>query len=338
MKFVLGVDGGGSTTRVALVDEAGRVLGAGSSGPSNFHDIGLAATQRNIAEAVGQAWRQAALPERRCQAVFLGMAGVVSPTDRRDIAQLAAQLDLAPASLIGVDHDIRIALAGGLAGEEGIALIIGTGSSSYGRRHDGRDWRAGGWGHLLDDAGSAVFLGLQAMIAVVRAGDGRGRSTRLSESLMNALGLADLQDIMRALYHEQMSRARIAALAPIVVNAAAEGDAVARDIIARGTDELARMVEVVARQLEFVPRVVRVTVSGGVAENSGPAYRGPLEAAILRRVPTAILQPPRLQPVLGAALLALEACGIANQPALTDRLAESSREQTPVGAAVQAPP
>jgi glucosamine kinase len=214
MRLVIGIDGGGTNTRAALAAETGEVLGIGLAGPSNYDDVGVAIARRNIGAAVRQAWQQAGRKRRPADAAFLGMAGVVSDDDRATIRQIAEQLRLAPPDRIGVDHDIRIALAGGLAGQPGIALIVGTGSSCYGRTADGRSWRAGGWGHLLDDFASGYYLGLQAMVAAVRAADGRSPQTRLLPLVMESLGLRDINELMRRLYYEGMSRAAIAALGP----------------------------------------------------------------------------------------------------------------------------
>ncbi len=137
MPLVIGVDGGGTRTRAALVTESGQILGLGTAGPSNYDDVGVAVAQSNIGLAVQRAWQQAGLSSRQGDAAFLGMAGVVSSADRATIYRMAAELALAPTPRIHVDHDIRIALAGGLAGQPGIALIVGTGSSCYGRRADG---------------------------------------------------------------------------------------------------------------------------------------------------------------------------------------------------------
>lgn len=325
--LVVGVDGGGSTTRAVLVDSTGHVLGLGYAGPSNYDDVGVGVAEENIGRAVSSAWHATGQAFRPADAAFFGMAGVVSDADRDTIHAMARALDIAPPETVGVDHDIRIALAGGLGGREGIALIVGTGSSCYGRRRDGREWRAGGWGYLLDDLGGGYYLGLQGLVALTRAADGRGAATALTEPLLRALRLADPQDIMRRLYHEGfedtrngMTRAEIASLAPIVLSIAVAGDAVAGAIVEHGVDELALMVETVARELAFDGRSVPVTAVGGLAQ-SGDAYKGWLYPAIRRRVPHADIHEPVLSPVLGAALLALDLRGVAVSEAIISRMA-----------------
>ncbi len=323
MRLVIGIDGGGTNTRAALLAETGEVLGIGLAGPSNYDDVGVDIAQRNIGAAVRKAWQQAGRKGRPTDAAFLGMAGVVSDDDRATIRQMAEQLHLAPPDRIGVDHDIRIALAGGLAGQPGIALIVGTGSSCYGRTADGRYWRAGGWGHLLDDYGSGYYLGLQAMVAAVRAADGRGPQTRLLPLVMESLGLRDINELMRRLYYEGMSRAAIAAIGPKVLDIAAQGDLVAEAILQRGIEELLLMVKTVAKQLKFLPGSFRLTYTGGIAQS--PIFQRHFRAALRHRLPTCQLVPPILPPVLGAALLALEILGVAITPHLIATMRQSAQ-------------
>ncbi|MFN8497111.1 MAG: BadF/BadG/BcrA/BcrD ATPase family protein [Anaerolineae bacterium] len=329
--LVIGVDGGGSTTRAALVDATGGVRGMGYAGPSNYDDVGVGPAEENIGRAVASAWHAAGLAFRPADAAFFGMAGVVSDADRDTIRRMARLLDIAAPERTAVDHDIRIALAGGLGGREGIALIVGTGSSCYGRRADGRAWRAGGWGYLLDDLGGGYYLGLQGLIALTRAADGRGAPTAITAPLLTALRLSDPQAVMRRLYHEGldgsrsgMSRAEIASLAPLVLTAAIAGDASARAIVEQGVDALALMVDTVARKLDFGGPSVPVTAVGGLAQ-SGPDFKMWLYAAIRRRAPHAEIVEPLLSPVLGAALLALELGGITPSDALIERMASVQR-------------
>ncbi len=316
-RVVIGVDGGGTRTRVAVVTESFECLGIGESGSGNFHDVGADVVGEHVAEALARAWHAARREPIAPSAAFLGMASVATEAARGFIRAVAARTGLGPESRVGVDQDLRIALAGGLAGAPGIVLIAGTGSSCYGRTAEGRCWQAGGFGSFLDDGGSAFDLGRRAMIAAVRAYDGRGHPTRLLDDVMNTLRLDDLRELLPLVDADGMSRAAIAALAPLVTRAAENGDAVAAAIIDRGVDEIALAVETVARKLEEATPTV--TPSGGLA-HSGPAYRERLDRAIRARCPGSMIVDPILPPVLGAALLALESIGAAASPAAIDRL------------------
>lgn len=319
--IVIGVDGGGTQLRVVLAAPDGRILGSGRSGPGNYHDVGLDGVRANLEDALDQAFSMASVRRRPADAAFLGMASVVSENDHRQIRSLVADVDLAPDERTGVGHDLRIALAGGLAGEPGIALIVGTGSSCYGRDYAGASWRAGGWGSTLDDRGSSTWLGLEAMIATIRDHDGRGPHTVIRERIIDTLGLTDIQEIMYHVDGANFSRREIAKLARIVTHAASEGDVVAHAIIARGSDELALMVETVATRLNF-SETCTLAITGGLL-NAGSVIVDPLHDAILQRVPNIQITPARLTPVHGAALLA---CDVLGQPLRGAALATFERE------------
>jgi N-acetylglucosamine kinase-like BadF-type ATPase len=299
-RYVLGVDGGGSRTRAAITDDTGRLLGSGEAGPSNFDDVGVARARENIAAAVAAA-RAAAGVGAPFAAAFLGLAGVVSERDRETVRGMARDLGLAPPEALGVDHDCRIALAGGLAGRPGVVLIVGTGSSCYGRDQGGRAWRSGGWGSLISDEGSSYWLSREALRAAVRALDGRGPDTVLAERLLAALGVREADDLMHRLYLPGLERAELAALAPIVVRAAHAGDRVARDLVRRGAGELAECVQAVAAQLGF-GHGFELVVVGGLAQAEGALTRT-LTSLLARRGVPCTLVPPELPPVLGACLL-----------------------------------
>lgn len=144
MDIVAGIDGGGTNTRAVVVNTTGKVIGCGSAGPSNYGNVSLSEVRKNIKTALFRAFGPSGQSPKTMKSIFLGMASVVGDKDRSIIRKLVESYEFIHPKHIGVDHDIRISLAGGLGGQEGIALIVGTGSSCYGRRANGRDWRAGG--------------------------------------------------------------------------------------------------------------------------------------------------------------------------------------------------
>lgn len=315
-EYFIGIDGGGTHTRAMLVDGEGRRLGLGMAGPSNYQAVGIESTRTNILRSVNDAWEQAGIPMRPAAAAFLGVAGVASETDRTIITGIAQDIGLA--EKIGADHDIRTALAGGLAGKEGIALIAGTGSACYGRRHDGRAWRAGGWGHLLDDAGSGYWMGVQGLAAITRAHDGRSGPTALTPLLVTALGITDMDDMLRLAGDDGLSRTDIAGLAPIVLDAARNGDATALAILEHGAGELGGMVRSVATVLGWQNQQVHIVLVGGLVANN--FYVEMIRSAITDMSPGVIITEPLLPPVAGAALLALELAGRHPAPAVISTL------------------
>lgn len=302
-RFALGVDGGGTKTLAAITDAHGRVLGEGRSGTTNHDDVSEEVVAENLENAVRQA-RERAGVEEAFGAAFLGLAGIVSERDHERVRTIVSRTSLAEAAWTGIDHDIRIALAGGLAGRPGVVVIAGTGSACYGRLADGSSWQSGGWGHLLADEGSGYWLGLNGMKAALRMHDGRTPRTGLEERLLAVLELDTPEEIMHRVYVESMTRSAIAALAPEILRLAREGDDACRALVTEGARELVRCVQAVAGRLGAAGEPLEVTYTGGVLESPSPllaSFAGQLAAAL----PGARVVEPELPPVLGACLLAL---------------------------------
>lgn len=303
--LAVGVDGGGTHTRVLIVDGAGRRLGAGESGCGNLHDVGPVDLARHIGEAWRAAWRAAGQTPRSADSVFCAMASVGTPGNRETVRRVVAEVGVGAPGHVEVDIDLVGALSGGLGGGPGIALIAGTGSSCFGRDAGGRTFQSGGWGSLLDDVGSATWLGTQAMVAAIRAFDGRGPATALEAHVIEHFALGHMRELLPKIDGPGAARAERARLARLVTAAAADGDAVAQGLLKDGAEALAECVEAVWRTLDFGDAPVEVTVTGGLGENV-PAYRELVHAAVLRRLPFARCTVARASNLVGAALEALE--------------------------------
>lgn len=315
-RIFLGIDGGGTKTQVAICDETGRVLGVGLGGASGIDSVGADAATISIGAAVDVARQQAALAAAPFDAVFFGMAGVVSEADRSIVHSVAQRLQLGDA--IHVDHDIRIALAGGLSGRPGIALIAGTGSSCFGMNAQGERWQAGGWGHIIADEGSSYWFGWNAIRLAIGAYDGRWSSSLLTP-VQARLGLRAMTDIHYRLYTQGISKTEIAGFAPLVIEAATAGDIMAQQLIQQGTRDLATMVAAVARHLGWQEAPCEVTLTGGLWRAGEPILT-PFRTHLSDILPQARSIMPELPPVLGACVLALQQSGVAVDDAVRHRL------------------
>lgn len=321
-EYVLGVDGGGTKTLVAIAKKSGEIIGTGLGASANIDDVGVETAQANIGMAFSAACRMAGLAEGYFAATFFGMAGVISDRDRTIIRQIAVRLGMAEEEKVDIDHDCRIALAAGLSGRPGVVLITGTGSSCYGRAKDGQDWRAGGWGQLISDEGSSYWLGVQAMRTSVMVHDGRLASSLLPVRVMEHLGLKEMNDILHCIYIQGLTRSEIAVLGQLVIQAARDGDQVSLDLIKQGTRDLAICVSAVADRLGFGQSVCEVALTGGLL-NAGEIFINPLKQAIAKRLPhTSIIQAEH-PPVAGACLLALQNLGITVDAKMIEMLGNS---------------
>jgi N-acetylglucosamine kinase-like BadF-type ATPase len=324
MSVVIGIDGGGTKTAAVILDCNGRILGTGEGGPSTFGVVPVAMTQTSIARAAREAAAMAGLDSLTFSAAFLGLGNVVSERDRNTVREIAAGLGLADRAMIGVDHDIRIALAGGLSGRPGMVLIAGTGTSCFGINPAGETWRSGGWGPLIDDEGSSYWLGIQAMRAAVLDYDGRGEQTLITQAISDRLALADMNELMNRLYAAEMTRTEIASLAPLVFDAVERADGVAQALVRRGCQAMAACAQAVARKLGLENGPSELAITGGLT-NADEALLAPFRAAVAERLPGCQVKKAELTPATGAALLALERTGKKMEPGIIAEVHKSGK-------------
>lgn len=301
---VIGIDGGGTRTRAILVNENGRVLGKGEAGPSNYHNVGAPAAAANLLEATRAAWRQAGQPFQPAAVAFLGLAGIKTAGDISRMKTVAEATGIAPVGAITIENDLFNALAGGLDGAPGIALIAGTGANCLGRDRRGKTCSCGGWGWLLGDRGAGFGLGAEALRAVCRAVEGRGPATRLSEAALQFYQLSEPGEFLAHFSADQWQPGLVGAFAPRVIQLAADHDAVALSVLQAGADDLAGLVAATMDRLTFSDNPDVVLLGGCLSATY--VYRPLVETAIRRKCPNARLRPARYEPLHGAALNALQ--------------------------------
>lgn len=303
MNILAGIDGGGTRTRLALARADGTVIGRAEGGCCSFAELGVP----GATEAYRSLWQAASADAgqapRPADALFIGSGSILSAADEQTCEAIAVSAGLARDGTVLARNDAWAALAGGLRGRPGILLIAGTGCACLGRNSAGETWRAAGWGHLLHDGGSAYALGLGAMIAATRAADRRGPATMLLPPVMRALELGNITDIYRRVHHDGVSRALVASLGPAVVEAAGQGDAVARGLLETGAAELVEAIVTVARQLRLPTPTLALT--GGLIENAR-SYRERLLERLAAALPGFAVADDGLEPVWGSILLAYD--------------------------------
>jgi N-acetylglucosamine kinase-like BadF-type ATPase len=220
--------------------------------------------------------------------VNAGLAGISRPGRRaRALRRLNAFADVA------VSSDAEVALWGALPAGEGVAVVAGTGSIALARDAVlGRQARAGGYGYLLGDDGSAFWLGREAVRAALAAAEGRGPPTRLTA-------------VLEGLVAARLNPQRLASLAPLVSRAAADGDPLACAILSQAGKALSQIALAAARSAwpHGPPEDLKVATCGGVWQ-AGPPLLEPFQSAVTNGLPSAMVVRPVLPPVGGALLLA----------------------------------
>ncbi|MCD4686091.1 MAG: hypothetical protein K8S97_09165 [Anaerolineae bacterium] len=295
-QYFMGIDGGGSTVRVAIITPEMQLCGEAHGGTANPGVVGANTAMHTIRTALHDALTAAQLTPAQIAAVGIGVAGAAAHHSADWLRDVVA--GVTPDAHIIPSADFEIALVGALGERRGVLLLAGTGSLAYGANAAGHTALVGGWGYLLDDAGSGYWIGKQALNAVARARDGRSPDTALVEHILSHFGLHKPLDLVPWLYHTDTARTReVAALAPLVLTCADAGDAVAQQIIDHACDELALAAHTVIRRLEL--QSPGIAFAGGLLTTPNRLSTRVCAALDLPSIPE-----PRYPPVIGAALLA----------------------------------
>mgnify|MGYP001074909115 CR=1 FL=1 len=292
MSLVLGVDGGGTGSRAVLV-EVPDSDGAGDGGlPEGMRE--LARTTGGPAVADGQADGPAVSEVVRVCRMALAEAGVEGPVDAlwaglagagRAADSEGVEAGLQEAGLarrVAVGTDVGAAFHASFPVGAGILLVAGTGSVAQARGAQGRTARAGGWGPVVGDEGSGYSMGRSALQAVLQAEDGRGPATRLRGTLLEVLGIgaeAEKPGHEVVAWLATAERRTVARLAPLVVEVAADGDAVASAVVRGAVFQLVAHITALERALGPWPEPPEVTLAGGLLSPGAP-LRGHLEEAL----------------------------------------------------------
>src|SRR3989441_10682749 len=189
---VLGIDAGGTKTVCLLADERGMIVSEGRGPGANLLAAGELGVEKVLHEVMETAIGDRAITPA---AICLGIAGVDREDEARTVRAIMRRIGYK--SRVVVVNDALIALAAGAGDAPGIVVIAGTGSIVYGRNGRDEAARAGGWGHIVGDEGSGYWIGREALAAVMRATDGRGPATRLTEDVLAHFNITDTSRLPR---------------------------------------------------------------------------------------------------------------------------------------------
>ncbi len=287
---ILGVEGGGTKTAWVLVQRKGEemhVLEQGRLPPSNL--------RLTTPERLREIFQEFPRPVDRA-GVFL--AGCVTEEDKVLLARLCNETW--PGAKIVTGSDRESGMAAALGNGDGIVVNAGSGSSVTGRR-DGRLEKAGGWGHILGDAGGAYFLVVQALRLILREYDLHRGEVQFTARILQALSLNDLDQLVR--WAQEADKMEVALLAPVVFEAAAAGDERVLEIIEEGARVLSAYTEAVASRLHLL--APKVMLMGGLFQRDS-LYAHAFRRRLKKNLPDARVAAAERAPEMGAAWLATE--------------------------------
>jgi N-acetylglucosamine kinase-like BadF-type ATPase len=319
MYYYLGADLGSTKTHTLIVDETGRALGFGESGPGNHETVGYDGMFESMNDGMEQALRAAGLHKEDLAGIGFGVAGYDWPSEIEATVSVIGRLGLqAPYKFV---NDAVLGLVAGSEEGWGVVVVSGTGSNCRGwdSEHQ-REGRVTGHGVRMGEGAGASELVHRCMQIVGYSWTKRLPATALADALVAYVGAKDLEDLMRGYttdeYHVGAEAARI------VFRVAEEGDQAASDLISWAGRELGEMANAVIRQLEFENLEFDVVMTGSMFDG-GARLIEPMRETVHRLAPRARLVRLSAPPVTGAVILAMEAARIKALPEVRRTIHES---------------
>jgi len=315
LKYYLGVDGGGSKTYTLIVDEQGVIVGKGRSGNGN-HQISYDDARRNIRESVEMALSHAGLEREAIEFAYFGLAGADLAADYDILRPMIAKLGF---PRFDINGDTMIAFRAGTSRPYGVVLICGSGTNSAGVNAQGQFYQCGGFSYLLGDFGGGDTLAGEAFRSVIRAWDGRERTTMLTELVLKDMGYDNVETMFEDYLDD--SKYPPLRLTKLLFQAAEHGDAVAIDILRNQGIELGKSAQAVIQRLGMENECFDVVLAGSVVtRGEGNFVQSYIVEAVECIASSANVVKLQVEPVVGAVWLAVEASGISLPEAMYNRL------------------
>ena len=282
-----GVDGGGTSTRVVIVDGEGREVARGEAPGAVVTVMSPEDAAEAVAAAIREAIESAALERITRDAslhsivlpldgLWAGLAGAGSIEAAHAVRTALIERGLAHRITVGTD--VRAAYEDAFPDGDGVLLIAGTGSVALGMGSDGGPIQVGGWGKLLGDEGSGYWIGMKGLQHVMAAYDGRSPQGYLYSQMLEATGVRTPSGLVD--WVEAAKKREIAALAPLVIASSGVGDPAAEDIVATAVIALVSLVEAVFLRGAGQREDTKVVLWGGLIADSGPLAGRVSEALI----------------------------------------------------------
>lgn len=262
MKYFIGIDGGGTNSRLLAVDFHGNVIGHVRGRTTNLESNSVSTVMNNLNTLIESFHEKHYTRYEDCAGLCFGTAGVDTKATLLTMEDMLRKTPFTcPSKVV---NDALIALFANTRGKPGLMLLAGTGSIAYGVNGEGREKRVGGYGYIVGDEGSAYWVVKEAIRAALHAYDGTGEDTRLICDFTRALGFSEFEEIIDFIYRR--NKADLARLSYVVTAAQDEGDPVADRVMREGLRYLAQSIDVLVNSLGREP--MPLFQGGGFLMNS----------------------------------------------------------------------
>lgn len=301
MKYYAGLDGGATKTKCVLADDNLNVIAEATGSASNFLIIGARKVSETIFNLLTDVSKQAGISINDISSIVIGSTGAGRKEEaeklRTDFVNYAKSQNVSINNFI-VESDARIALEGATSGNPGSILIAGTGSIMLGKDSNGVIHRVGGFGRFIGDEGSGYSLGRSGFTATAKEFDGRGPETLFTKLLAKKFGITNTTELIQKIYSENFD---IPQAAPLVIQAADEGDKVCQQIIFDQVDELLLHIEAMRKKIPVNPFRVALIGSPLTKDNF---YSRTFRKKATERFENLVLHEPDFPPEIGAIIMA----------------------------------
>lgn len=299
MQVFLGVDAGGTKTTFVLGD-ATRELARVQTGTIKRLKADAATAEANLREGLKKIEAATGIAPKSIARCCIGTAGESVPLIVQWLRETFARHVGGTLKIVG---DVEVALDSVFFGGRGVLVLAGTGSNVAGRAATQEIVTAGGWGPALADQGSGHFLGLEGLRRGFLAID-QQRGTTVVDRALDFWKLGSRSALIE--FANANPAPEFSRLAPLVVSAAEEGDAVAQEVVRQGGEDLAMLASLVIdriRRMEDGPgapfATPDVAVAGSILEHAAPV-RAALCAALRARYPEIGIRETPADPPAGA--------------------------------------
>lgn len=305
MKYLIGIDGGGTHSRLLAVDMSGNVLGFSHGKSTNVESNPLSTVKQNFFMLLRDFCDTFHQSLDDCAALCFGTAGIDTEATRRMIETMLNDTEITCPVI--VVNDAVIALYASTRGNPGVMLISGTGSIGYGINKDLKTWRVGGFGYLVGDEASAYWVAREGIAAALKAYDHSGPDTCMVNDFCKYLHLSEFDEIIDFVY--QKNKSDLAKLSYVVAGAHAKGDAVAARIMKEALEHLFLIIETIVCELDMANEPYPLLLGGGFLPNN-KWLRKALQERVAAAYPLLQIGPLQTKAEWGAIFMAANILGI----------------------------
>lgn len=247
--YYIGIDGGGTNSRLIGTDEKLNILGDSIGGSTNLCSNSYETVKSNIKALIDSFNQKTNTSISDCLGICIGSAGIDTVETKNRMENLLRELGFS--GIIKVVNDGEIILAAETKGKSGVCVISGTGSIAFGLDDQGVFYRTGGLGHIIDDGGSGYRIGMEAIKSSLMSIDGRGKETSLVNRITEHFKLESIDEVLDKIYCDTFQKQKVAELSIVVKEEAENFDVVALDIEKNAAKDLFIHVDALIKRMNL---------------------------------------------------------------------------------------